>query len=291
MQEYKAIPSALKWPGGKFPLADRIVALFPPKCLKPNSPAADDPGYIHYCEPYFGSGAVLFANNPEGISECINDLNYELTNFWKVLQDERWFLEFQRVIQAVPFSEVEFNDSDNRNPKPVANWSKIESAISFFINCRQSLAGRMAGFAGVSKTRTRRGMNEQVAAWLTAVEGLPEVHKRLKRVLILNRPAIQCIKSQDDRRALFYIDAPYMHSTRSTTKEYGDLEMADDQHQELINTLVAIKGRALVSMYHHPIYDALHLIHGWRLHEFDVPNNAAGGLEKERKTECLWLNY
>jgi len=33
------------------------------------------PPHLHYMEPYFGGGAVLFAKQYEGVSEVVNDLN------------------------------------------------------------------------------------------------------------------------------------------------------------------------------------------------------------------------
>lgn len=65
----KKLVKPLKWHGGKDDLAKRIVALMPPRAKKPNAADADDPGWIHYVEPYFGGGSVLLANDPEGISE------------------------------------------------------------------------------------------------------------------------------------------------------------------------------------------------------------------------------
>lgn len=77
----------IKWPGGKKYLADKIISLFPPRCKKPNNPDPNDKGWLHYVEPYFGGGAVLLANDPEGISEVANDMNGRLTNFWHVLSN------------------------------------------------------------------------------------------------------------------------------------------------------------------------------------------------------------
>jgi DNA adenine methylase len=250
------------------------------------------PPHLHYVEPYFGGGAVLLAKDPNGVSEVVNDLNGELTNFWSVLKDKTLFEEFRRMAEATPFSEVAYKACVEFGSDTVEDGSIafINRAWRFFVACRQSLAGRMKGFTGITKTRTRRGMNNEVSAWLTAIEGLPAVHERLKRVLILNRPALDVIKEQDGKDTLFYIDAPYVHSTRTTTKEYGKFEMTDDEHKELIECLLCLKGKAMVSMYHHQIYDILHTKHGWSLHEFSLPNNAAAGQKKRRMTECLWLN-
>jgi hypothetical protein len=70
-------------------------------------------------------------------------------------------------------------------------------------------------------------MNEQASAWLSAVEGLRAVHTRLKRVVILNRPALEVIHQQDGQGTLFYLDPPYLHATRASTTEYGPHEMSE----------------------------------------------------------------
>src|SRR4051794_35706406 len=87
----------LKWHGGKHYLAGRIVALMPP--------------HTHYVEPYAGGLAVLLAKSPVGVSEVVNDVDGRLTNFWKVLQDEAMFAEFHRLVEAIPFSEVEWREA------------------------------------------------------------------------------------------------------------------------------------------------------------------------------------
>jgi len=273
----------IKWHGGKHYLAPKIVALMPPRCENPNAPATDDLGWLHYVEPYFGGGSVLLANDPEGISEVVNDLNDELTHFWKTLQDPQWFDDFRRRCEATPFSQTEWEGHGVCGP--------IDKASAFFIRCRQSLSGRMQGFASITRNRTRKGMNEQASAWLNCIEGLPAVHARLKRVVILNHDALDVIREQDGPRTLFYLDPPYLHETRATTKEYGEHEMSHGDHAELLNVLTWIKGRFMLSGYRSQLYDEQARLCNWTRHEFDIPNNAAGGKEKRRMTECLWTNY
>ena len=79
----------LKYHGGKHYLAKRIVELMPP--------------HLHYVEPFAGGLAVLLAKDPEGVSEVVNDIDGELTNFWRVLQDPDDFDRLQRPVQATPF--------------------------------------------------------------------------------------------------------------------------------------------------------------------------------------------
>lgn len=172
------ITPPIKWHGGKHYLAPKLIALMPP--------------HVHYVEPYFGGGAVLLAKDPEGVSELINDINMQLTNFWRVLQNHTWFKMFERTVQAIPFSEVEWEE----RPLELGN-DAVEMAVNFFVRCRQSLAARMKSFAAISRSRTRRGMNEQASAWLTAIDGLPAVHERLKRVVIRDKDALEVIRIED----------------------------------------------------------------------------------------------
>jgi DNA adenine methylase len=267
----------LKFHGGKVYIASKIVELMPP--------------HLHYVEPYAGGLSVLLTKNPEGVSEVANDINRNLTNFWETLRDPDRFEQFRRLVEATPFSELEWCQSrDWLLSYGDAEGVQIPRAVNFFILCRQSLAGRMRSFTGVTKTRTRRGMNNEVSAWLTAIEGLPAVHERLKRVLILNRPAIDVIHWQDAQTTLFYLDPPYVHETRATTGEYAH-EMTEDQHAELLATLATIKGKFLLSGYRCPLYDAAATRWRWTRHDFELPNNAAGGKEKRRMVESLWCNF
>jgi DNA adenine methylase len=280
------IVQPLKWHGGKGDLADWIISLMPPRCKTPNAPKPDDDGWLHYVEPYAGGLAVLLAMDPEGISEVVNDLNGELTNFWQCLQSVDTFRDFKRVVESVPFSEAEFQAA----MKMEIFGSDTDRAVNFFIKCRQSLAGRMKGFTGITRTRIRRGMNSEVAAWLNCIEGLQLVHARLKRVLIRNQPALDVIRKEDGHRTLHYIDPPYLHSTRATTNEYAH-EMTVDDHEELLHALDRIKGRFLLSGYHSPLYDHHAKQLGWTCHEKQINNHAAGGKTKRVMTECLWCNF
>jgi DNA adenine methylase len=259
----------LKTHGGKHYLASRIVALMPP--------------HKHYAEPFAGGLSVLLAKDPEGVSEVVNDIDGRLTNFWRVLQGEETFARFRRTLEAMPFSEVEWRDA--------AQWQggdPVEDAVRFLVHCRQSLAGRMDGFAPLSRTRTRRGMNEQASAWITAVDGLLVVHARLRRVVILNHDALDVIRQEDGPDTLFYLDPPYLPETRTATEVYA-YDMTADQHRELLEVVCWCKGRVMLSGYPSEMYDRR--LRGWTRHTFVLPNQAAGGRRKRRMTEVVWCNF
>jgi DNA adenine methylase len=279
----KRITPPLKWHGGKHYLARRIVSLMPP--------------HLHYVESHFGGGSVLLARDPNdsglwsghdssrrGVSELVNDLNGRLMNFWRVLRDEAAFVKFRRIVEAIPLSRPEWEQAHAHRHGADA----VADAVAFFVDCRQSLAGRQKGFTAITRTRTRRRMNGNASEWLSAVDGLPAVHARLRRVVVENRPALDVIRSEDGLGTLFYCDPPYLHRTRSATKVY-DFEMSEADHRELLDVLRSVRGKVMLSGYLSRLYDTA--LADWTRPTFELPNNAAGGATKRRETEVLWCNF
>lgn len=260
----------LKWHGGKHYLAERIIRLMPE--------------HVHYVEPFFGGGSVLLNKSPHNVSEVANDLHGELTNFWRVLQDESRFDSFQRRVAATPFSQVEWNDSAT----PPDPSDSIQRAVAFFVRCRQSRAGKMDSFATLSRNRTRRGMNEQASSWWSAVEGLAAVSQRLRRVVILNQPAVKVIRSQDGPNTLFYLDPPYLHATRATTQDYAH-EMDEQQHAELLDAIGQCQAKVILSGYPNEIYQSR--LGDWNVHDIVIDNKASSRKTKPTMTERIWMNY
>lgn len=130
-------------------------------------------------------------------------------------------------------------------------------------------------------------MNENVSAWLTAIDGLPDVHQRLRPVEVRCLAAIDFIRRYDHPNACFYCDPPYIHSTRTATAAYSH-EMDEADHEALLGTLANVSGSWLLSGYHCELYDQWAARHGFECHEFDVDNKASGAKTKERKIECVW---
>ena len=275
----------LKWHGGKHYLAKRIIDLMPP--------------HLHYVEPYAGGLAVLLEKDPfdvrhqwgrksyeRGISEVVNDIDGELTNFWRVLQDEAAFTAFRRIVEATPFSQPEWQEAEAR--QPAENTPDVPAAVAFFVRCRQSRAGGFREFAPLSRNRTRRRMNEQASAWWTCVEGLPAVHERLRRVVVLCQEALEVIRKQDGPRTLFYLDPPYLHSTRANTDAYA-YEMSEADHREMLATIKGCCGRVMLSGYSNRLYDSE--LSGWNRHDFQIDNKVSGAKSKRKMTESVWCNF
>jgi DNA adenine methylase len=281
----KKLTPPLKWHGGKSYLTDWIIDLMP--------------RHLHYVEPYAGGLAVLLAKNPfderhqwgdksheKGISEVVNDLNGELMNFWKVLQDEKSFRRFQRIVEATPFSQPQWEEAEARMVPH--HELDVQAAVAFFVRCRQSFAGGFQAFATLSRNRTRRGMNEQSSAWLNCVEGLASVHARLKRVVVLADDALKIIKQQDGEKTLFYLDPPYVHETRASTDAYQH-EMDESEHIAMLEVIKKCKGSVMLSGYPNGLYDKA--LGGWNRYDRKIDNKVSGGKTKRQMTESLWCNF
>lgn len=264
----------IKWHGGKTYLAARILQMMPK--------------HTHYVEPFFGGGAVFFKKPEElieGHSEVINDVYGELVNFWRVLQSTEHFQKLQRAIEATPFAKPVWEAA--LEPK---GENDVERACSFFVRYRQSRQGLGRDFATMSRTRTRRGMNEQVSSWLSAIDGLPEAHERLRRVVIFNDDAVALIHREDDSNTFFYCDPPYICDTRVVKNAYS-CEMTDEQHIKLLDTLGHIQGKFLLSGYRCKLYDDAAKRNGWNRADIAIDNKASAQKVKPTKIECLWRNY
>lgn len=210
-----------------------------------------------------------------------------------MLQDESLFKVFHRRVVNTPFSEVEFKTAQDDLKAGIADT--LDRAWAFFVVARQSMSGRNDAFAPVSTARLRRGMNEQVSAYYTAVDGLPLVAERMRRVLIVDGPSLKQIKKYDKAGVLMYLDPPYLTTDTDGAKirESADVyqhEMTPEDHAALIEVLKDLKhARVLLSGYPSKLYDT-HL-KGWRREVFKIDNKASKKLTKDVKDEVVWLNY
>jgi DNA adenine methylase len=256
------------------------------------------PKHLVYVEPYFGSGKVLFARDPNdrrlwvgdtastrGVCEIANDIDGRLMHFYLVLADADLFERFRRIVEATPFGRPVWEEAGRHLDDP----DPVRRAAAFFVWARQCLAGRLGSFTGITTGRTRGGRNAEVNAWLGAVAGLPAVHERLhNRVLLECRPAVEVIRKYDGPQVLFYADPPYLQGTRAVPDVYAH-EMTEAQHLELLDVLRSVTGKVMLSGYPNELYDAA--LAGWKRYAFDVPNHAARGAKKGRETEIVWCNF
>ncbi|MBM3840486.1 MAG: DNA adenine methylase [Verrucomicrobia bacterium] len=255
--------------GGKFSHLDFILPLLPTY-------------FIHFCEPFGGSAAVLI-NRPPAPAETYNDLDSEVVNFFRCLRDEGE--ELVRLISLTPFSREELVKACTPEPGLTA----LERARRFFVRARQTRTGlaqtSSEGRWAHCVLTSRAGMAGAVSRWLGSVEGLPEIVQRLQRVQIENAPATEIIQRYDSPNTLFYCDPPYPHEARGDAKAYG-FEMTDREHADLAEVLHGVRGAVAISGYDCGLMNRLY--RGWR--RIDADTRLCNSSKGER-TESVWLNY
>ena len=104
-------------------------------------------------------------------------------------------------------------------------------------------------------------------------------------MLIEHRDALDVIRDQGTPDALFFVDPPYVMSTRDKSVVYRH-EMADARHAELLALLCGIRGRAMVAGYASALYDGM--LSSWTRLERNAYAGTGSGAKP--RTEVLWIS-
>lgn len=249
-----------------------------------------------YCEPFCGAASLFFSRDPAPV-EVLNDLDGDLVNFFRVMQDRNTYEELRHRINWTPYARDEFA----RALAVEQHDDQITRAWAFFVR-------KNMGMSGVSKTignwgrtvMSNGGMSSETNKWVMRQSMLDAFRMRIMHAQIDNRCAIDVIRYWDNDDAVFYCDPPYIHSTRSSSDDYS-VEQDDDFHHRLVAALLECKGAVVLSCYDHPAYQPLNEA-GWVRHDFSTSAYAAGrvkgsglkgaGSAKSRvpRTETVWMN-
>jgi len=259
--------------GGKYYLARRIV----PILLSVRGQVTE------YLEPC-AFGASVFLAMPRFEREILGDVNPGVVNLWKVLSDEDLSEELRARLSEIPYRESVFEEA-----KQEGGGTIVDRAIRFLVRCRFSRGGLGQSFAWSERLRGGRPGDEN--AWETfRGKELPKIMERARGVQVTNDPCWWTVwQSRRRVQRLIYADPPYMRHTRTASDAYGAYEMSRLHHFWLVAALRAHSGFAAISGYRCPEYDKW--LSDWRRIDFEMPNNAGQGREKQRRVESLWLNW
>lgn len=200
--------SPLIYPGSKGGVIDDLLPLITGKTFK------------EYREPFLGSASVYLAvrhrcgGGDSGRRYWINDLNFELYNFWKMIQFD---------INSVILKILEFKDDDRfRSGKELFyhlkrnlySYKNVELAAAYFILNRSAFSGGSL-VSGFSQDHFDYLNNERI-------NGLKDIKSLLSRrdVMITNLDYQKLVEappmsgnSNDD--VMLFLDPPYMSATDS----------------------------------------------------------------------------
>ena len=264
--------SPIRYFGGKGGMYKEIMQFFPPQ-----------ENYVTYIEPFGGGASLLFQKHPSPV-EIYNDLEENVYSLFKVLADKKLFSQFKEKCDLSYYSAK--IRSEYKEDLKKKDLSLVDRAYKFFFVNRTSVNG-VGGF-GCATEIIRRNMSKSTSDFLSAIDGLIEVHNRLSSVIIENRDGVEIIKKYDRKDVFFYMDPPYHFSTRTAARYKVD--MSDEQQKKLIDLLLSLRYcKVLLSGYDCKEYDTL-TKHGWDKRTF-VINTIDGNRRPKKKTEVIWKNY
>lgn len=255
--------SALRYFGGKWAIAPWVMEHQPPCRI--------------YVEPFGGAASVLL-RRPASPVEVYNDLDEEIVGIFRVLQDPHHCSELIRRLQRTPYARTEFERAFIATDNPIVRAQRaiVRAYQSFhheaLFNPKKTSFADARHRAGHSKARE----------WASYPRCLASIHRRLQGVVIERRDALEVIRAQDTPQTLFYVDPPYMPSTRSSAKYRHELNI--EQHQALLDRLMKVQGMVVVSGYPSELYDDV--LGGWR--RVERKHRASGSVLP--RTEALWIS-
>jgi len=260
---------AFNYFGGKFTWLDYLYAHFPSD--------------FNHLVDVFGGSFCVSLNYPGRIIKTANEINGEITNFFRILRDRE--AELIRALELTPVSQCEFSACWN-----VEGLDDLERARRFYIRVRQSFFGLGAQRQNkgwhMAKTQNNAKGGETVSKWNNSIPKLHKVAKVLRQNFqITNMDYREVIQKTDFKKAFFYCDPPYPKESRASFNDYK-FEFSTKQHEDLAEVLHSIKGKAMVSSYNSDLYERLYA--DWHKVEFPVKKN---NIRSGEVREVIWTNY
>ena len=251
----------MKYPGSKWSISDWIISFFPE--------------HHSYLEPFFGSGAVLF-NKPRSNIETVNDLDGNVVNLFRWIKDDPERLAHE--IYYTPYARQVYEEAFNRIPK-----NSLYKAVNFYIRLNMGHGFRTNG-EKVGWKNDVQGREKGYAAqdWAQIPGKIMQAAERLRGVQIECRPAVDVIQRFNFPNVLIYADPPYVLSTRHG-KQYK-CEMDDRAQNDLLDVLLAHKGKVILSGYDSDLYNDR--LAGWHREETICYSQVCS-----KKREVLWMNF
>ena len=223
--------SPLNWIGGKSNSCKKIVELMPP--------------HFCYVEAFFGAGWIFFEKQ-QSKSECINDVNGELINFWKVIQkqSEEFIARSKYEMYSRELYDEYYVDFYSGAHAKMTN---LERAFRFFCMVKEAFASKFGNVWGYGQSRN------QADAFFNEFKLIDIVAERMKHVQIENRDFEKVIDGFDNETTLFVFDPPYVKADVDVQyfKSMGANNIIGfnlSDHQRLYKALTKLKGKFILTI-------------------------------------------
>ena len=211
----------LAYIGGKNRLATKIISMLPE--------------HLTYVEPFAGGAQVLFHKQPSNV-EVLNDLDFDIVNFFRVCQ---W--HYDELVRYLRYCFASRRLHELHLSTDPATLTDVQRAARFFYLQKNSFGGLIVNqkfHYGVTQPSNYNP------------ERIPEIiertHQRLQRVQIESLPYGQVLEKYDRPTTVFYLDPPYwerkLYRFNFTEADFRDLEQR----------LRGIQGKFILSLDDRP---------------------------------------
>jgi DNA adenine methylase len=229
------------------------------------------PKHTTYIEMFFGAGGLFF-KKPKAKFNICNDIDSDVFNLWKVLQDEKTKDEFYEYMKNVIHHEdiLEYWQQ-NKETEPVKQASRFIFLSNFTFHSGGSTL-----------------VNLNFKPKDVIIRKVEQTYDFIKDVSFINKDFREVLKSIDDvlftqeQGAFLYADPPYLN-TRSVVYG-GDWKQKDTE--DLFEILVNSGNRFAISEFNNEVIDEL--VDKYDLHITDIGERK--NISK-RQNEVLITNY
>ena len=247
----------LAYIGGKNRLAKQIISILP--------------AHTTYVEPFAGGAQVFFHKEPSKV-EVLNDLDYDIVNFFRVCQHH-----YEELVHYLNYCLISRRWYDLFTAENPGSLTDIQRAGRFFYLQKNSFGGLVLKQHYHYGVKQRPNFNPKRIS-----EIIKAAHERLQSVQIESLPYEQILERYDRPETLFYLDPPYWK------RKLYKFNFTDEDFRQLEERLQKISGRFMLSLDDNP--EVRKLFNRWQIKAVELAYTAQTKTGK-RYAELLITNF
>jgi len=220
----REVKTCLRYPGGKF-YGAKLILPFTKKV------------HSNYIEVFVGGASIFLAKQKAKGINWINDIDRELINFYKIIQDKNTRIKFYNLLKNEVANPQRHKEVLNMKPK-----DSIERAFKYFYLNRTSFSGIM------NKPRWGYAVGSSITPdrWINLIEPVAE---KLQGIKITDLDFRELLKETiDNPDNMIYADPPYYKASKAI---YNNEFILQD-HIDLMNILKKAKAKFILSYENSP---------------------------------------
>lgn len=250
----------IPWMGGKRRLASHLIPKFP--------------NHSCYVELFCGGAALYFLRDEQAKVEVINDLDGELINLYRVVQNH--LEEFIKQFKWALTSRQMFKWLKNAYCEGLTD---IQRAARFYYLQQHAFGAKRHG-QNFGTATTSKAPN-----LLRIEETLSDAYIRLAGTFIENQSWLDCFKRYDRSHTFFYADPPYWQLTGY------NVEFGLDQYEQLAECMRNAKGKMMISLNDHA--DMRQVFKDFNIEQLKIKYSVGHSAESKSKSssEIVIMNY